>query len=953
MGWRKATRKQSRSSRSSASRRRAARRSGRRMQFESLETRQMMAADVFYFSVDVQRNLENSDGSVLVADDADIVKLTVDEDGSYRHETFFDGSDVQLTQASEGINAFALLPNNELLLVTDGRHSVSGAVGDDEDILRFSPTRTGSVTRGAWSTYFDGSDVGLGPNTAGVRVGIDGLSVLNNGQLVISLDSNSDFPLAGLNVADEDLLLFDPAQTGATTRGSWTKYFDGSDVQLADEADPKREDINAVHVVDQGRANPLIYMSAVTELEARHVMAESEDVTVFRPTRLGATTTGRFTELLLDGSRYGLDNAGINAFALAPPAAVSLPELTINDVRHHEGDRGITRFEFTVTPSSASTLPMVVDYATVDGTATVADRDYVARKGRLRWTPGDATPKTISISVRGDTKLEPTERFFVDLSNAQNATIADRRGVGTIVSDNVNATPSIRINNVRQQEGDAGFTRFVFTVIPSGASSQPMSVNYATVDSTARVTDRDYVRQTGRLSWPAGSSAAKTITVSVRGDTKVEPTERFFVDLSNPQNATLADRRGVGTIVNDDVNATPSIRINNVRQLEGDRGLSQFVFTVSLSGTPSEAVRVNYRTADRTATVADRDYIARSGTLQWAAGDSSPKTISIPVRGDLKVEPNEQFVVNLSNPRNATLADRQGLGTIHNQDSPPAPAVAETLYYSLSRERDLTNSDGSRVRVKPEDILKLTRFRDGTFRHEIHFDGSNVGLDGEDIKAATVLSNGDLLVAIEGEPRINGQRVFDEDILRFRPTSLGENRTRGSWSMYFDGSEHGLGPNTAGIRTSISSLSVLPDGDLVVSLGRPVDLPRLGAVEQRDLVRFTPNPRPAGRNPIISGTWSRYLDGSDVQLQTSSEAINALTLRPRNNNDFPDVVFSTAGRAVVNEVAHASEDLLSFLPSRLGATTRGAYRADRVLDGTDVGINFGDLDAVFEEIGRM
>jgi Calx-beta domain len=71
--------------------------------------------------------------------------------------------------------------------------------------------------------------------------------------------------------------------------------------------------------------------------------------------------------------------------------------------------------------------------------------------------------------------------------------------------------------------------------------------------------------------------------------------------------------------------------------------------------------------ADGTATVADSDYQAASGTLTFAPGDTS-KQITVLVNGDATVEPNETFPVNLSNPANATIADGQGQGTIVNDD---------------------------------------------------------------------------------------------------------------------------------------------------------------------------------------------------------------------------------------------------------------------------------------------
>src|SRR5438094_9936748 len=99
-----------------------------------------------------------------------------------------------------------------------------------------------------------------------------------------------------------------------------------------------------------------------------------------------------------------------------------------------EGNVGPTLFTFTVSLSSASSLPITVNYATADGTATVADGDYVAASGTVTFLPG-VTSQPVAVTVNGDTKFEPNETFFVNLSNPVNATISDNQGVGTIVND--------------------------------------------------------------------------------------------------------------------------------------------------------------------------------------------------------------------------------------------------------------------------------------------------------------------------------------------------------------------------------------------------------------------------------------------------------------------------------------------------------------------------------------
>jgi CSLREA domain-containing protein len=110
------------------------------------------------------------------------------------------------------------------------------------------------------------------------------------------------------------------------------------------------------------------------------------------------------------------------------------PSLSIKDVSVAEGNSGTTNLIFTVTLSAASNLMVNVDYATADGTATLADNDYQTASGTLTFNPGEVT-RTITVLVNGEQKFEPDETFFVNLTIPVNATISDSQGVGTILND--------------------------------------------------------------------------------------------------------------------------------------------------------------------------------------------------------------------------------------------------------------------------------------------------------------------------------------------------------------------------------------------------------------------------------------------------------------------------------------------------------------------------------------
>lgn len=205
---------------------------------------------------------------------------------------------------------------------------------------------------------------------------------------------------------------------------------------------------------------------------------------------------------------------------------------------------------FTISLSVASSQTVMVDYSTVDGTAT-AGADYTAVSGTLTFQPGEVT-KTVSVPVLTDNLVEPPETFTLRLSNPRFATLADPDGVGTIL-DAGPVPPTIRAGDVQVTEGEGGTTDATFTVTLSAASSQPVTVDYATADGTA-VSGSDYLPVSGTLTFAPGVTT-QTVAVPIVGDAIPEPTETFRLNLSNPTNATLGSDHGTGTIVDNDGSA--------------------------------------------------------------------------------------------------------------------------------------------------------------------------------------------------------------------------------------------------------------------------------------------------------------------------------------------------------------------------------------------------------------
>ena len=133
---------------------------------------------------------------------------------------------------------------------------------------------------------------------------------------------------------------------------------------------------------------------------------------------------------------------------------------------------------------------------------------------------------TFSVAVRGDRLGEPTETFAVNLTAATGATIGDVQGIGIIVDNE----PRISIRDVTKSEGKRNKTTlFTFTVTLSAAYDQPVTMSFRTVDGTATRSDNDYVARTGTLTFAPGQTT-KTITIEVKGDSKKEADEAFYID---------------------------------------------------------------------------------------------------------------------------------------------------------------------------------------------------------------------------------------------------------------------------------------------------------------------------------------------------------------------------------------------------------------------------------------
>ena len=348
------------------------------------------------------------------------------------------------------------------------------------------------------------------------------------------------------------------------------------------------------------------------------------------------------------------------------------PSLSIADAGVTEGDDGESAtLTFTVTLAPAATLPVTVDWATSDGTAT-AGTDYAEGSGTLTFNAGDES-KTISVTVTGDDADEPNETLTVTLSNAPGATLADAAATGTITDDD--GPPAVTLVLTPASITENGGTSTVTATLdrPSSAATT-VTVSAAPVSPAAA---GDYALSADTtLTIAAGQTASAgvvTITAVNNDVDAADKTVTVSATAANSQGITAPDNATL-TIEDDDA---PSLSIADASVAEGDDGeTATLTFTVTLTPAATLPVTADWETADGTAT-AGTDYAAGSGTLTFNAGDES-KTISVTVAGDDVDEPNETLTVTLSNAPGATLGKATGTGTITDDDGPPAVTLVLT-----------------------------------------------------------------------------------------------------------------------------------------------------------------------------------------------------------------------------------------------------------------------------------
>lgn len=327
----------------------------------------------------------------------------------------------------------------------------------------------------------------------------------------------------------------------------------------------------------------------------------------------------------------------------------------------------------TVTRTGGSDGNVSVNYATSNGTATDG-ADYTGVSGNLGFGDGEVT-RTFTVPIIDDSFVEGNETVNLTLSSPTGGALlgSPNTAVLTIADNDDPSAPSLSISDVIVREGHGA----VFTITLSPASTSTVTVNVINADGSA-IAGSDYqsIFPGGSVTFHPGDTT-RLLAIGVNNDSVAEGNETFFINLSSPVNANIADDQGMATII-DAGSSLPTIQLNTTL-LTGTEECTGVNVTVTRAGDSSGVMTVDYATSDGTVQftttgVAQQktDYTLALGTLTFEAGVTS-KSFPVLITEDSYVEGTEALTITLSNATGGAVLASPNIAALRILDDSTEP----------------------------------------------------------------------------------------------------------------------------------------------------------------------------------------------------------------------------------------------------------------------------------------
>ena len=355
-----------------------------------------------------------------------------------------------------------------------------------------------------------------------------------------------------------------------------------------------------------------------------------------------------------------------NALVLTAPFGTTQvnPYTTLLDDLTH-ADPGLTESSAISEIDQAFGLPAIYDFTQedyVDGTLSGSNIDAAAFAGATTI----AAEANLVVGLLGGSPGAPSAQilgseFFSSLASMIDASGGTLINFGNASEDQALLQATLNASRLLISPDAVAGTADVMAAVGGAIGAQPPGGTAAFMTSVVQIQTL------------AEGTIAPALAAVGSGTTDISTVEGDYTESTVE---TLASSVAIGQL------AEPAVSISSVVQTVGPGSPSTFQFTVSLTGMPSlsSPVSIAYRTVDGSATAANGAYTTESGTLTWAAGDTSPRTISVPVTGVMPAS-DEYFLVELSNPVNTEVQEANGVGEIlsYTEISTTTTLAASTL----------------------------------------------------------------------------------------------------------------------------------------------------------------------------------------------------------------------------------------------------------------------------------
>ena len=411
----------------------------------------------------------------------------------------------------------------------------------------------------------------------------------------------------------------------------------------------------------------------------------------------GETLVVKLTSATTDTRTVAVDDTATKTTTILEEdmVTVSVAAVMVADDDKSKVEEGETA-SFVVALTGAVSGVVQVPYTTGNVTAeSGSDKDYTAASGTLEFSAGD-TSKTIEVTTLEDSLNEADETFALTLTavtGPAGVSLGTSSAMGTIEDDDpIGAALGTHTANVAEG-ADATYE----VELSGGTSTAPVVVNYAVDTSSTATTGTDYTAPSGKLTITAGESSGTITIATLDTDGVLDPGETLVVKLTSATTDTrtvaVDDTEKLTTTILEQDMVTVSVAA--VMVADDDKSKVEegetASFVVALTGAVSGVVQVPYTTANVTAeSGTNKDYTAASGTLEFAAGDTS-KTIEVTTLEDSNNEADETFTVSLTGvtgPAGVSLGTSSATGTIEDDD--PVSAALGTHTANVAEGADAT-----------------------------------------------------------------------------------------------------------------------------------------------------------------------------------------------------------------------------------------------------------------------